>query len=75
MGNVLLRDTSAGGGLPVPRKAVTITLVQSSEKTRLECRLEELLSRVEGVGNVEVIIMTGMEGNTRWFFHKQQRWR
>ena len=40
---------------------------QVSEKTRLESRLEELLSNVEGVGEVEVIIMTGDEGNTDGF--------
>ena len=40
---------------------------QNAEKTRLESRLEELLSNVEGVGEVEVIIMTGDEGNTENF--------
>ena len=37
------------------------------EKTRLENRLENLLSKVEGVGETEVIIMTGEEGNTESF--------
>ena len=40
---------------------------QAAEKTRLESRLEELLSNVEGVGKVEVIIMTGEERNTDSF--------
>lgn len=59
-------------GLPVSKKNSNSTVVQSSEKTRLECRLEELLSRVEGVGNVEVIIMTGTEGNESGFSMSSQ---
>lgn len=60
-------DTSAGGGLPVTQKSSKNANTQVSEKTRLESRLEELLSNVEGVGEVEVIIMTGDEGNTDGF--------
>ena len=52
-------------GLPVTRKNSKTAEDQNAEKTRLESRLEELLSNVEGV--VEVIIMTGDEGNTENF--------
>ena len=54
-------------GLPVTRKNSKTAEDQNAEKTRLESRLEELLSNVEGVGEVEVIIMTGDEGNTESF--------
>ena len=54
-------------GLPVSRKTNKTIQTQSTEKTRLESRLEELLSGVEGVGKVEVIIMTGDEGNDSSF--------
>ena len=54
-------------GLPVTRKNSKTAEDQNAEKTRLESRLEELLSNVEGVGEVEVIIMTGDEGNTENF--------
>ena len=54
-------------GLPVTRKNSKAAEDQNAEKTRLESRLEELLSNVEGVGEVEVIIMTGDEGNTENF--------
>ena len=54
-------------GLPVSRKTNKTIQTQSTEKTRLESRLEELLSGVEGVGKVEVIIMTGDEGNDNSF--------
>ena len=53
-------------GLPVTQKSNKSINTQAAEKTRLESRLEELLSNVEGVGKVEVIIMTG-EGNTDGF--------
>ena len=53
-------------GLPVTRKNSKTAEDQNAEKTRLES-LEELLSNVEGVGEVEVIIMTGDEGNTENF--------
>ena len=52
-------------GLPVTQKSSKNANTQVSEKTRLESRLEELLSNV--VGEVEVIIMTGDEGNTDGF--------
>ncbi|NSY29515.1 hypothetical protein G5A87_03960 [Blautia sp. MSK.21.1] len=55
-------------GLPVTQKSNKSINTQAAEKTRLESRLEELLSNVEGVGKVEVIIMTGEEGNTDSFF-------
>lgn len=54
-------------GLPVTQKSNKSINTQAAEKTRLESRLEELLSNVEGVGKVEVIIMTGDEGNTDSF--------
>lgn len=54
-------------GLPVTQKNNKSINTQAAEKTRLESRLEELLSNVEGVGKVEVIIMTGEEGNTDSF--------
>lgn len=54
-------------GLPVTQKSNKSINTQAAEKTRLERRLEELLSNVEGVGKVEVIIMTGEEGNTDSF--------
>ena len=54
-------------GLPVTQKSNKSINTQAAEKTRLESRLEELLSNVEGVGEVEVIIMTGDEGNTDGF--------
>ena len=54
-------------GLPVTQKRNKSINTQAAEKTRLESRLEELLSNVEGVGKVEVIIMTGEEGNTDSF--------
>ena len=54
-------------GLPVSRKTNKTIQTQSTEKTRLESCLEELLSGVEGVGKVEVIIMTGDEGNDSSF--------
>ena len=54
-------------GLPVTQKSSKNANTQVSEKTRLESRLEELLSNVEGVGEVEVIIMTGEERNTDSF--------
>ena len=54
-------------GLPVTQKSNKSINTQVAEKTRLESRLEELLSNVEGVGKVEVIIMTGEEGNTDSF--------
>ena len=38
-----------------------------AEKTRMENRLEDLLSQVEGVGEVKVIIMTGSEENEDGF--------
>ncbi len=60
-------------GLPVTRKNSKTAEDQNAEKTRLESRLEELLSNVEGVGEVEVIIMTGDEGNTENFSIKQQK--
>ena len=50
-------------GLPVTRKNSKTAEDQNAEKSRLE----ELLSNVEGVGEVEVIIMTGDEGNTENF--------
>lgn len=59
-------------GLPVTQKSNKSINTQAAEKTRLESRLEELLSNVEGVGKVEVIIMTGEERNTD-SFHKQQK--
>ena len=52
-------------GLPVKNSKTAED--QNAEKPRLESRLEELLSNVEGVGEVEVIIMTGDEGNTENF--------
>ena len=54
-------------GIPVTQKSNKNINTQAAEKTRLESRLEELLSNVEGVGKVEVIIMTGDEGNTDSF--------
>ena len=54
-------------GLPVTQKSNKNINTQAAEKTRLESRLEELLSNVEGVGKVEVIIMTGDEGNDNSF--------
>ena len=54
-------------GLPVTQKSNKSINTQVAEKTSLESRLEELLSNVEGVGKVEVIIMTGDEGNTDSF--------
>ena len=54
-------------GLPVTQKSNKNINTQAAEKTRLESRLEELLSNVEGVGKVEVIIMTGDEENTDSF--------
>ena len=54
-------------GLPVTRKNSKTAEDQNAEKTRLESRLEELLSNVEGVGEMEVIIMTGDEGNDNSF--------
>ena len=54
-------------GLPVTQKSNKSINTQAAEKTRLESRLEELLSNVEGVGKVEVIIMTGEERNTDSF--------
>ena len=54
-------------GLPVTQKSNKNINTQAAEKTRLESRLEELLSNVEGVGKVEVIIMSGDEGNTDSF--------
>lgn len=54
-------------GLPVTQKSNKSINTQAAEKTRLESRLEELLSNVEGIGKVEVIIMTGEEGNTDSF--------
>ena len=54
-------------GLPVTQKSNKNINTQAAEKTRLESRREELLSNVEGVGKVEVIIMTGDEGNTDSF--------
>ena len=53
-------------GLPVTQKSNKSINTQAAE-TRLESRLEELLSNVEGVGKVEVIIMTGEERNTDSF--------
>lgn len=54
-------------GLPVSQKTNKATQTQNTEKTRLESRLEELLSSVDGVGKVDVIIMTGDEGNDSSF--------
>ena len=59
-------------GLPVSEKAGRSTQTQNVEKTGLESRLEELLSSVEGVGKVEVIIMTGDEGNEDSFSMSSQ---
>ena len=59
-------------GLPVTRKNSKTAEDQNAEKTRLESRLEELLSNVEGVGEVEVIIMTGTEGNESGFSMSSQ---
>ena len=59
-------------GLPVSEKAGSSTQTQNVEKTGLESRLEELLSSVEGVGKVEVIIMTGDEGNEDSFSMSSQ---
>ena len=38
-------------------------------KTELEEKLEALLSSVEGVGKVQVILMTGEDNDTREFYH------
>ena len=54
-------------GLPVTQKSNKNINTQAAEKTRLESRLEELLSNVEGVGIQEDIIMTGDEGITDSF--------
>lgn len=54
-------------GLPAAQKSGRTTQVSSADKSRLESRLEELLSGVEGVGKVEVIIMTGNEENENGF--------
>ena len=43
-------------GLPVTRKNSKTAEDQNAEKTRLESRLEELLSNVEGVGEVKVML-------------------
>lgn len=59
-------------GLPVSEKTSRVTQTQNTEKTRLESRLEELLSSVEGVGKVEVIIMTGDEENEDGFSMSSQ---
>lgn len=53
-------------GLPVSQKS-SKAADQGVEKTRLESRVEELLSQVEGVGEVKVIIMTGSEGSEDGF--------
>lgn len=53
-------------GLPVSQKS-SKAAEQEVEKTRLESRVEELLSQVEGVGEVKVIIMTGSEGSEDGF--------
>ena len=54
-------------GLPVTRKNSKTAEDQNTEKTRLESRLEELLSNVEGVGEAEVSLMTGGDGHTASF--------
>lgn len=59
-------------GLPVSEKTSKATQVQGAEKTRLESRLEELLSSVEGVGKVEVIIMTADDGKEDSFSMNSQ---
>lgn len=38
-------------------------------KTELEEKLESLLSNVEGVGKVQVILMTGEDKSSREFYH------
>ncbi|WP_373217624.1 hypothetical protein [Ruminococcus sp. 5_1_39BFAA] len=38
-------------------------------KTELEEKLEALLSSVEGVGKVQVILMTGEDNDSREFYH------
>lgn len=53
-------------GFPVSRKS-SKTQTEVAEKTRMENRLEDLLSQVEGVGEVKVIIMTGSEENEDGF--------
>ena len=58
-------------GLPVSEKTSKATQVQGAEKTRLESRLEELLSSVEGVGKVEVI-MTADDGKEDSFSMNSQ---
>ena len=59
-------------GLPVTRKNSKTAEDQNAEKTRLESRLEELLSNVEGVGEVEVIIMTADDGKEDSFSMNSQ---
>ncbi len=69
---MLLGILLLAAGLPVSRQTNKATQTQSSEKTRLESRLEELLSGVEGVGRAEVIIMTADAGNEDSFSMSSQ---
>lgn len=51
------------------------TTTQETEKltkNSLEARLEEVLSQVEGVGKVQVMVMTGEEKDSRSFYSSKE---
>lgn len=53
---------------------LTETKEESSvSKTQLEEKLEALLSSVEGVGKVQVILMTGEEEDDGGFYHSKEQ--
>lgn len=46
----------------------TEDVLAETEKTELEAKLESLLRRVEGVGEVQVLLMTGQDNDTKGFY-------
>ena len=45
---------------------------ENTTKTSLETRLEEVLSQVEGVGKVQVMLMTGEEKDSQSFYSTKE---
>ena len=44
----------------------------AAEKSELETKLESLLSNVEGVGKIQVMLMTGVSQNTGDFYNSKE---
>ena len=51
---------------------ITSQETEKLTKTSLEVRLEEVLSQVEGVGKVQVMVMTGEEKDSQSFYSSKE---